>query len=48
VLGSSIYFIRKGRALRRNYPASSDPLAQRMRKQFIVVGRSQPIDATLA
>ena len=37
VLGSSIYFIRKGRALRRNYPASSDPLAQRMRKQFIVV-----------
>jgi hypothetical protein len=37
VLGSSIYFIRKGRALRRNYPASSDPLAQRMRKQFIIV-----------
>lgn len=37
VLGSSIYFIRKGRALRRNYPALSDPLAQRMRKQFIVV-----------
>jgi hypothetical protein len=37
VLGSSIYFIRKGRALRRNYPASFDPRAQRMRKQFIVV-----------
>jgi hypothetical protein len=37
ILGSSIYFIRKGRALRRNYPASSDPWEQRMRKQFIVV-----------
>lgn len=37
ILGSSIYFIRKGRALCRNYPALSDPLAQRMRKQFIVV-----------
>jgi hypothetical protein len=37
VLGSSIYFIRKGRSLRRNYPASSDPSAQRMRKQFIGV-----------
>jgi len=37
VLGSSIYFIRKGRALRRNYPASFDPRAQRIRKQFIVV-----------
>lgn len=37
VLGSSIYFIRKGRALRRKYPASSDLQAQRMRKQFIVV-----------
>jgi hypothetical protein len=37
VLGSSIYFIRKGRALRRNYPASSDPRAQRMRKQFVAV-----------
>ena len=37
ILGSSIYFIRKGRALRRNYPASSDPAAQRIRKQFTVV-----------
>jgi hypothetical protein len=37
VLGSSIYFIRKGRALRRNYPASYDPSAKTMKKQFIVV-----------
>jgi hypothetical protein len=35
VLGSSIYFIRKGRALRRNYPASFDPRAQRMRKRLL-------------
>ena len=33
----SIYFIRKGRSLRRSYPASSDPLTEKMRKRFIVV-----------
>ena len=37
LLGYSIYFIRKGRSLRRNYPASSNTLTQRIRKQFIVV-----------
>jgi hypothetical protein len=37
ILGSSIYFIRKGRSLRRSYPASSDPQGQKMRKQFLVV-----------
>ena len=37
VLGSSIYFIRKGRSLRRSYPAFSDPQGQKMRKQFLVV-----------
>ena len=37
LLGYSIYFIRKGRSLRRNYPASSNTLTERMSKQFIVV-----------
>ena len=37
LLGYSIYFIRKGRSLRRSYPASSNTLAQRMNKPFIVV-----------
>jgi hypothetical protein len=37
LLGFSIYFIRKGRSLRRNYPASSNAQSQRMRKRFIVV-----------
>src|ERR1700683_311524 len=37
LLGSSIYFVRKGRSLRRNYPASSDTLTRRMSKQFIFV-----------
>lgn len=37
LLGSSIYFIRKGRSLRRNYPASSNTPAQKTKKQFIVV-----------
>ena len=40
LLGCSIYFIRKGRSLRRNYPASSNTLTQltqRMDKQFIGV-----------
>jgi hypothetical protein len=37
LLGYSIYFIRKGRSLRRNYPASSNTLTRRMKKQFIVV-----------
>ena len=37
LLGYSIYFIRKGRSLRRNYPASSNTLTQRMSKQFIVL-----------
>jgi len=37
LLGYSIYFIRKGRSLRRNYPASSNTVTQRMSKQFIVV-----------
>ena len=37
ILGSSIYFIRKGRSLRRSYPAFSDPQGQKMRKQFLVV-----------
>jgi hypothetical protein len=37
LLGYSIYFIRKGRSLRGNYPAPSNTLTQRMKKQFIVV-----------
>ncbi len=37
LLGYSIYVIRKGRSLRRNYPAPSNTLTQRMKKQFIVV-----------
>ena len=37
IVGSSIYFIRKGRALRRYYPPSVDPKAQTIRKQFTVV-----------
>jgi len=37
LLGCSIYFIRKGKSLRRSYPASSNQLAAKMRKQFIVV-----------
>jgi hypothetical protein len=37
LLGSSIYFIRKGKSLRRSYPASSNQRAEKMRKQFIVV-----------
>ena len=37
LLGYSIYFIRKGKSLRRNYPASSNTLTQRMTKQFMVV-----------
>jgi hypothetical protein len=37
LLGYSIYFIRKGRSLRRNYAASSNALTQRMSKQFIVL-----------
>jgi hypothetical protein len=37
LLGYSIYFIRKGRSLRRNHPASSDAQTQRIKKQFIVV-----------
>ena len=36
-IGVSIYFIRKGRALRRDYPASSNEPTQRINKQFIVV-----------
>jgi hypothetical protein len=32
LLGYSIYFIRKGRSLRRNYAASSNALTQRMSK----------------
>src|SRR5277367_3554579 len=37
LLGYSIYFIRKGRSLRRDYLASSNTQTQRMSKQFIVV-----------
>jgi hypothetical protein len=37
LLGSSIYFIRKGRSLRRNYPAISDARTRGITKQFIVV-----------
>ena len=37
LLGYSVYFIRKGRSLRRSYPASSNTLTHRMDKQFIVV-----------
>jgi hypothetical protein len=37
LLGYSIYFIRKGRSLRGNYPAPSNMLTQRMKKRFIVV-----------
>jgi hypothetical protein len=38
LLGCSIYFIRKGKSLRRSYPASSNQLAEKkMRKQFVVV-----------
>lgn len=36
VLGYSIYLIRKGRALRQNYPASSDPQGPGMRRRLIV------------
>jgi hypothetical protein len=41
LLGCSIYFIRKGKSLRRSYPASSNQLAEKMRKQFIVVTVSE-------
>jgi hypothetical protein len=34
---SSIYFIRKGRSLRRSYPASSDALTEKLRKRFLLV-----------
>jgi hypothetical protein len=37
LLGSSIYFIRKGRSLRRNCPASHDARIKRINKQFIVI-----------
>lgn len=37
LLGSSIYFIRKGRSLRRNYSASPDARIKRINKQFIVI-----------
>jgi hypothetical protein len=37
LLGSSIYFIRKGRFLSRNYPAPINPLKQSVNKQFAVV-----------
>lgn len=37
LLGYSIYFIRKGRSLDQNYPATSSTLTQRMDKQFIAV-----------
>jgi hypothetical protein len=37
LLGYSIYFIRKGRSLRRDYPTSSNARTQRINKQFIVV-----------
>ncbi len=34
ILASSIYFIRKGRALLRNSPAAPNPMARNMRTQF--------------
>jgi hypothetical protein len=37
LLGFSVYFIRKGRSLRRDYPASSSARLERINKQFIVV-----------
>jgi hypothetical protein len=37
LLGYSIYIIRKGRSLRRNYPASLDARTRSIRKKFIVV-----------
>jgi hypothetical protein len=37
LVGYSIYFIRKGRSLRRSYPASSNTLTRSMNKQFIIV-----------
>lgn len=37
LLGFSVYFIRKGRSLRRNYPALSGARLQTINKQFIVV-----------
>jgi len=37
LLGFSVYFIRKGRSLRRDYPASSGARLERINKQFVVV-----------
>lgn len=37
LLGFSIYFIRKGRSLRKTYPASEQPQTKPVRKQFMVV-----------
>jgi Family of unknown function (DUF7010) len=37
LFGSSIYFMRKGRSLRRNYPASLDARIKSSDKQFIVI-----------
>jgi hypothetical protein len=41
LLGFSIYFIRKGKSLRRSYPASRNQRAEKVRKQFIVVTVSE-------
>jgi hypothetical protein len=37
LFGFSIYFIRKGRALRRKFPAPDNVPAQRIKKQFFVI-----------
>jgi hypothetical protein len=37
LLGCSIYFIRKGRSLRRKCPASSDLLLRKIDRQFMVI-----------
>jgi hypothetical protein len=37
LFGCSIYFIRKGRSLRRKFPASANAPAQSIRKQFLSI-----------
>src|SRR5580658_1505602 len=37
LFGFSIYFIRKGRLLRRKFPASDNAPAQRVKKQFFTI-----------
>src|ERR1700729_777273 len=37
LVGFSIYFIRKGRSLRRKFPASANAPAHRINKQFFAI-----------